>query len=1506
MKRKFTFLMAAFMLLAFLAVPLGMRGQVTSGTTYSTPSINGLPTGWSGEDGGGTSYIKLIASGHYIQTSTFEQNGFTSIKLKARTFGGPSDAEALITVSWYYNNTETVLGTISPTSKTLTDYTISSPNNPVGNTTGYIKIQCKGAGSSKGSGVSEVTINYTAGGSSAHTLSSAVSPTDAGTVTLSETSLEEGETAEATASANPHFTFNSWSINGGATLSSPTTNPTTVTMGQADATITATFTEDPKYDITYNANYEGSTDAPVVVSNYAGETMTIADYSTFSRTGYNLTSWNTQANGNGTTYNAGAGYTMTDAGLTLYAQWEENNEKLATLNIEAYADANNWVSGTKYVTATVSPVTFTADGGGNTGKYYTTGEEWRFYQTENASITISVTQGYTLVSVKPTYNSTYSGVLKSGNSTIASGSTVAVSGTSVTFTVGNSGTATNGQVKFTNIDVVYVSDGGTQTTSDLAITNTSTDLTFDLYNNADSQVIYYNTSSTGAITITPASPTTYFSYVHDVTAKTITVTPVAVTPSSQTITIEQEADDNYYAGSVPFTVSVANSDPNLPGTENNPYTVAQARAAIDANVGTQGVYARGIVSGIVTAWNDSYITFNFVDNSGDSDFLQAYRCISGTADASAVAVGDIVVVSGNLTKFNTTYEFAKDCELVSLEHPTISVESPSFVLAEGGYATTQNVTLTCATQGATIYYTTNGDTPNNNSTEYNGAIEVSSTTTIKAIAYLNSDASLVSSATYYILSNENNNTVTQALAFGSYPANNVFVHGIVSTAPTEDPNNGALTYYISVNGEATDQLQVYKGKNLNRADFTSQEDIQVGDIVTIFGNVKIYSNQKEFDQGNYLVTFERPVVHTLTVDPTMVSVDSQIHDGNLSISYVNLNIADEKNFDVYYYESDGTTTADYSSWLDAVVMEENNAYIVYYHIEANTDNAPRTGYMRVYVYDEDGIELESDLITVTQAAYTAPSNWVLTSLADLTPADVFVIVGDNGDTYALPSTPTTSAPVATKIGINTGTDPYTLVSNPETALQWNLSIGNDGYVFYPYNTTDKWLNCTNSNNGVKVGDNDSNAKHFTLADNGYLTTTETTSQRYLGVYNSQDWRTYDNVTGNISGQSFSFYKKVSDNVQYEKQNIVAYTGTKDHYYLIASPVASVTPNDGNGFFISDYDLYYFDESQEGYEWRNYEATSFNLVSGKGYLYASNAPTSLTFNGQPYNGNGLVELAYTDGKPFAGWNLIGNPFGTAATLNMPFYKMNDAGDGFTAKIEALTTNTISAMEGVFVQATAANQNAIFTAQTRGGEKNGIARVDFNVTNAQGKVVDNAIVRFDEGQTLEKFMLNANSTKIFFTEDNKDYAIVRSEARGEMPVNFKAAENGTYTIDVEAENLEVNYLHLIDNLTGMDVDLLATPSYTFEARKSDIASRFRLVFDANTGNDETNDNFAFINNGELIVNGNGTVQVIDILGRQMFSHEVNSAFRIQNSSFAPGVYVLRLVNGNDVKTQKIVIK
>lgn len=105
--------------------------------------------------------------------------------------------------------------------------------------------------------------------------------------------------------------------------------------------------------------------------------------------------------------------------------------------------------------------------------------------------------------------------------------------------------------------VVEYDGGSTLENSDLAITNAPVALSFDLYNNSAAQTVSFTTSSTGAVTVSGGS-----SYVAtSISDNTITVTPTAVTPSTQTITINQAADGSYKAGSATFTVDVTDSTP---------------------------------------------------------------------------------------------------------------------------------------------------------------------------------------------------------------------------------------------------------------------------------------------------------------------------------------------------------------------------------------------------------------------------------------------------------------------------------------------------------------------------------------------------------------------------------------------------------------------------------------------------------------------------------------------------------------------------------------------------------------------------------------------------------------------------------------------------------------------------------------------------------------------------------------------------------------------------------
>lgn len=377
------------------------------------------------------------------------------------------------------------------------------------------------------------------------------------------------------------------------------------------------------------------------------------------------------------------------------------------------------------------------------------------------------------------------------------------------------------------------------------------------------------------------------------------------------------------------------------------------------------------------------------------------------------------------------------------------------------------------------------------------------------------------------------------------------------------------------------------------------------------------------------------------------------------------------------------------------------------------------------------------------------------------------------------------------------------------------------------------------------------------------------------------------------------------------KDITAYTpGSKDRYYLIASPIGTVSPSNVAGMLENNYDLYQFDQNpSDGLEWRNYESNTFDLDECKGYLYANSNDATLKFVGDPYDGDGKVILTKVSGASFEGWNLVGNPFTEEAYIsNRTYYRMNPNG----TEIVAATAGTpIDAMEGIFVIASENNEKLTFSTTAPSKGKSIVMNLNRATrggvpTGSTTATIDRAIVRFDEGGQLPKFQLNPSSTKLYISQGNDDYAVVRGEGNGELPVNFKAEHNGTYTLCIETEGIEMNYLHLVDHMTGADINLLENPNYTFEAKTSDYAARFKLVFVCGDANDD-NETFAYISNGNIIVNnvGNATVQVIDVTGRILSSESINGNASL-NINAAPGIYMLRLVSGNNVKVQKIIIK
>ena len=397
-----------------------------------------------------------------------------------------------------------------------------------------------------------------------------------------------------------------------------------------------------------------------------------------------------------------------------------------------------------------------------------------------------------------------------------------------------------------------------------------------------------------------------------------------------------------------------------------------------------------------------------------------------------------------------------------------------------------------------------------------------------------------------------------------------------------------------------------------------------------------------------------------------------------------------------------------------------------------------------------------------------------------------------------------------------------------------------------------------------------------------------------------------------------------------KNSITAYTCNTDGWNFIASPVTeSLTPDEVNGLLYGSYDLYrlnenpLIDESTTiGKEWENYKSHSedFSIVNGQGYLYANSTDNTLEFVGTLNANDGDVSLNYHPDAQFAGWNLVGNPFPcntiiTKSNESISYYVIDDQNN---RKLKSVTAGTVIAPNtSVIVKAEGQGESVTFNKAT---QQSSVNQSYLQMTVAQNvlsrgtsKTIeeDNAIVSFNEGCQLEKFYFGDNNANIYIPKDSREYAIQCAEIQCEMPINFRATEDGSYTLTINPEGVEMNYLHLIDNITGADFDLLTNPNYTFEAKTTDYESRFKLVFasgsifgdSVSTGSAS----FAFFNNGQWIINNNGesTIQVLDVTGRILRNERVSGGCGIK-INYAPGVYFLRLINGEKVKTQKIVIE
>ena len=176
-----------------------------------------------------------------------------------------------------------------------------------------------------------------------------------------------------------------------------------------------------------------------------------------------------------------------------------------------------------------------------------------------------------------------------------------------------------------------------------------------------------------------------------------------------------------------------------------------------------------------------------------------------------------------------------------------TVSTPTFSPEGGSYSEAQSVTISCATEDATIYYTTDGSEPNELSQQYSVALNISETTTIKAKAYKSGfNPSSIATATYTFPS-ESIDYISSITTEGTFTVQGTIV---------------AKSQRGFIVGDGTGYVYYY---NTSYA----QTEYNIGDMVKLSGSVVTYGGVFEFN--NSTVVTAATSSNYVTEDPTILT-----------------------------------------------------------------------------------------------------------------------------------------------------------------------------------------------------------------------------------------------------------------------------------------------------------------------------------------------------------------------------------------------------------------------------------------------------------------------------------------------------------------------------------------------------------------------------------------------------------------------------------------------------------
>ena len=1338
-----------------------------------------------------------------------------------------------------------------------------------------------------------------------------------------------------------HYSLSTTTIDeDGTTILTITFAPTAIGPVEAHLTISGCGFDDellatlsgtgvPTYTVNFNPGLGGSGPSPVTnVLNYP-ITLESATASTACQEDGGWTTfagWTTAAtlvNENTAPtplFASGSTYSIQNGGATLNAVYSKTNNNNGSVTFSECGYTDQQAVTSVEIDTHASVALSQGTNASNAPKYYNSGAAIRCYGGN--TFTISSNSG-NLKAITLTFGSSDgSNTITTNVGTYSNGSWSG-SASSVTFTIGGS----TGNRRIAGIAVTY---GGSTSyaiaPSCIPQVKTPT-FSVDAGFYTETQLVSISCETTGATikyTLDGTTPSESNGTVYNSSAISVTQTTTI-----KAIAILADYEDSEVAMAT-YTINNA----------THPYTVSQARAAIDADFGLIDVYATGIVSTAGTELSDGKITYSISEDGNSSNELTAYqgKNLDDTNFSSLdnIKVGDVVVIYGTLQKFNDIYEFQSGNYLHSITHtPTIIISNTalsdmvSIVGLEGetdtenwsnaksftvsGSNLTHNITLTLSST-ADFEMSTNGSTYLTDQIQLDkGDGNVEATTIYVRLKAGATETAAQKTATITIASEDASNKSVALTGSVSYAT--LAYNGNGSTGGTVPTDNNNYTYNEEVEVAAATPTRT----GYDFANWNTQEDglgisydpegkfnitaittlyakwdpknYHIGKATMVGGDVAVKINNTEVTEagtGSVVTLVVTPATNyslaTLTVNNGAVTlspaVSSSVSTYTFTMPANDVTVAATFTKDPHTWNlavaSYNTPTSEeqvtwHSNYADMVINKADATTNANNYLGGDANNRTSS---RFYKNSELTIS-PAQCYKINSIVFEATSNGYATALNESTWTNASATVVDNIVTIT-PSNKT--AAVSATIG---GTCGFTEVKvyyefyipvNGSSEMTGDVTIP-EGEIFAVTST-------------IKIIDGQ------TLTVNGTLINTTASN---LVIKDGGQLKVY--ATGAKDGGVQATVEK--DITGFGENNNIS-TG----WNFIASPLTSDFAPDAT-MTSNIYDLYQLNNTS----WENYKEHAgnanpgFNLANGRGYLYANSEDVTLSFAGaiKPFNKETPTanQVAVK-----TGWNLIGNPFTFNVYADVPYYAMNAEGTGITANTVATSTSIAPCTSIVIKAGNAGTVNFSETSPVLStGDHGNIQMVLAHNVNVRGdkrvETIDNAIVSFNEGSQLEKFYFGNPSASIFIPQNGEDYAIAFSDRQGDVPLYFKANETGTYTISFAGDEMSLNGIYLIDILAEEEIDLSVNPSYTFIGSPADRMARFKIVF-RNTGGDGTSDIFAYQNGNDIIVSGEGELQIFDVMGRMVSRQRVNGVETVNAMPY--GVYIFKL-NG---MTQKIVVR